>query len=284
MAAEVLQGRPVAEAIQAEVAEEVEALKAAGHPPSLVAVEVGGDEGTAAYVRMQRRVAEAVGIEYRLDSLPEQTTQEQLSQHIIAINDDDNVTGLILQVPFPDHLDTRAAQDLVAQRKDVDGISAVNLGLLAQERPRLVPCVAMSVAALVRASGRPVQGAEAVVVGASDRVGKPIALMLWTEFPTLTICHIYTVDLAFHTKYADILVVAAGVPGLITGDMVKPGALVIDVGINYVDGKMVGDVDFDDVAQAAGMITPVPGGVGPCTVASLMKNVVEAAKWQANRQ
>jgi len=284
MAATVLQGKPVAEAIKAEVAREVEALKAAGRRPSLVAVQVGTDEGTEAYVRVQRKVAEEVGSEYRLDQLPEQTTQEQLSQHLLALNDDDTVTGLILQMPLPVHLDARAAQDLVAQKKDVDGISAASLGLLVQNRPRLAPCTAMSAMALIHASGRPIRGAEAVIVGRSDIVGKPVALMLMAEHATPTICHTRTADLGFHTRRADILVVAAGRPRLVTGDMIKPGALVVDVGINYVDGKMVGDVDFDAAVQVAGIITPVPGGVGPCTVASLMQNLVEAAKWQANQR
>lgn len=282
MAAEVLKGKPVADAIKAEVAAEVETLKAAGQQPSLVAVQVGADEGIAAYVRMQQKVADGVGIEYRLDQLPEQTTQDELSQHLLAINDDDAVTGLILQMPLPDHLDARAAQDLVAQKKDVDGISAANLGLLVQNRPRLAPCTAMSAMALIHASGRPIKGAEAVIVGRSDIVGKPVALMLMAEHATPTLCHTRTADLTFHTRRADILVVAAGRPGLVTGDMIKPGSLVVDVGINYEDGKMVGDVDFDSAVEVAGMITPVPGGVGPCTVASLMKNVVEAAKWQAS--
>ncbi len=280
MPAEVLSGKPVAEAITAEVQAEAAQLARQGLAPLLVSVMVGQDEGIAAYVRMQAKVAEQVGVGYRLDELPASTSQPQLADHITSLNHDAAVTGVILQMPLPDGLDARSAQDLVAQSKDVDGISPANLGLLAQNRPRLAPCTAMSAMALIRASGRPIKGAEAVIVGRSDIVGKPLALMLMAEHATPTLCHTRTRDLAFHTRRADILVAAAGRPRLIKGDMVKPDALVIDVGINYVDGKMVGDVDFEAAAEVAGIITPVPGGVGPCTVASLMRNVVEAAKWQ----
>ena len=280
MPAEVLKGKPVADAIKAEVQRTVAGLAGQGCKPLLVSVMVGEDEGIAAYVRMQQRAADEVGIAYRLDQLPPFTSQHELHRHIRRLNDDAEVTGVILQLPLPEQLDARSAQDLVAQQKDVDGISAANLGLLAQNRPRLAPCTALAAMALIHASGRPVKGAEAVIVGRSDIVGKPVALLLMAEHATPTICHTRTRDLAFHTRRADILVAAAGRPKLITGDMVKPGALVIDVGINYVNGQMVGDVDFESASEVAGILTPVPGGVGPCTVASLMRNVVEAATWQ----
>lgn len=277
----LLKGKPIADEIRTRVAHDVVAIKGGGGSLKLVAIAVGENEEAASYARMQQKAAEALGIDYELKQLPGDASQSQLAEEILALNADPAATGVILQMPVPDQIDRWAAQDLIAQRKDVDGVSAANLGSVLQNRWRLAPCTALAAMALIEASEREIKGAEAVIVGRSEIVGKPVALMLMQRHATPTICHTRTKDLAFHTRRADILVVAAGRPGVVTGAMIQPGALVVDVGINYVDGKMVGDVEAESAQAVAGILTPVPGGVGPVTAAVLMRNVVEARKWQS---
>ncbi|MGC9319981.1 MAG: bifunctional 5,10-methylenetetrahydrofolate dehydrogenase/5,10-methenyltetrahydrofolate cyclohydrolase, partial [Armatimonadota bacterium] len=267
MSAEILEGTPVAEAIRAELAAQIEEMQ---RPPRLVAVMVGDDPGARAYARMQARACEEVAIDYALEKLEADITQSQLLQAISELNLDPLVDGIILQLPLPDHLDAFEAQGSIDPVKDVDGVHPMNLGLVAAERPILAPCTAQAVVRLVEESGAEIRGAEVVMVGRSVIVGKPAALMLLDRGATVTICRSTTRDLAFHTSRAEILVVAIGRAEHVRGDHIKPGAVVIDVGINRVDDptrkrgyRLVGDVAFDEVKEVAGWITPVPGGVGP---------------------
>jgi len=296
MAAQLLEGEPIAKRIREQVQKDVADLKARGVAVKLVAVMLGQNPGAVAYAKMQRKSCEAAGIAYELLELPEDTSEGGLLKEIGRLNADRSVHGIIIQMPVPAHIDARKAQAAVAAGKDVDGVNPANIGRIVQGRPGLAPCTAMSVVELVRASGRDMYGAEVVVVGHSEIVGKPVALLLVDKYitedeqgktdklagATVTVCHIGTSqrgDLAAHTKSADVLIVAVGKAGLVRGDMIKPGATVIDVGINRVEGKIVGDVDAASAVEVAGQITPVPGGVGPVTTALLLRNTVQAAKW-----
>lgn len=277
MPATILEGKPIAEAIHAELAEEIAALD---RPPRLVALMVGDDAGARAYAKMQARAAGTVGIEYELRKLPGDLSQADLLATIAEANSDAGIDGIILQMPLPGGLDATEAQGAIDPRKDVDGVHPLNLGLVTAGRPVLAPCTAQSAVRLVEASGAEVCGAEVVVVGRSVIVGKPAALMLLDRGATVTICRSTTRDLAAHTRRAQILVVAIGRAQMIRGDQISPGAVVIDVGMNWTKGGYVGDVAFDEAAQVAGAVTPVPGGVGPVTVAMLLRNTVTAAKLQ----
>lgn len=277
MSAQILEGRPLADRIRASLAAQVEQMD---RPPRLVALMVGDDAGARAYAKMQAKACRGVGIDYELRELDPDLTQEELLAAIAEANGDDAVTGIILQMPLPEGLDATAAQRAIDPRKDVDGVHPMNLGLVAQGEPVLAPCTAQAVVALIEESGAELRGAEVVVVGRSVIVGKPAALMLLDRGATVTVCRSTTRDLAFHTARADILVVAIGRAMMIRGDQIKPGAVVIDVGMNWMDGGYVGDVAFDEAVQVAGTITPVPGGVGPVTVTMLLRNTVEAAKRQ----
>jgi len=277
MAATILDGRAIAQRLRAELAQQISHLP---RPPRLVAITAGGDEGARAYARTQRKSAEQVGVDYELRELPD-ADQSALLAAITAANADDTVDGLILLRPLPEGVDARTLQAAIAPAKDVDGVSPHNLGLTAQGDDSFAPNTALAAVHLVEQSGAPVRGAEAVVVGRSVIVGKPAALMLLDRGATVTICRTTTRDLPFHTSRADILIAAAGSPGLIRGDQIKPGAVVIDVAMNWVEdggrGHFVGDVVFDEAVQVAGAITPVPGGVGPVTVTMLMRSVYRAA-------
>jgi methylenetetrahydrofolate dehydrogenase (NADP+)/methenyltetrahydrofolate cyclohydrolase len=280
MAATLLDGKSIVERLNAETVAGVERYKGEGVTLKLVAVLVGSNPGAVAYAKMQKKACDGVGIEYELRELPEATTQDELAATIQALNDDPRVTGIILQTPVPMTINQKAMQALISPKKDVDGVSPANMGAIVLSRARLAPCTALSVMSLIRESGVTLKGLEVVMVGHSEIVGKPVALFLLDELATVTVCHIGTRDTAAHTRNADLVIVATGVPGLIKADMVKDGVVVIDVGINRVEGKIVGDVDFEPVAAKASQITPVPGGVGPCTVAHLLNNVVKAADWQ----
>lgn len=277
MSATILDGRAIAEKLRAELAGQIAALDRA---PRLVAIMAGGDEGARSYARIQRKTAEQVGVAYELRE-PPGADQGTLLAEIEAANTDDAVDGLILLTPVPDGVDLRALQAAIAPARDVDGVSPHNLGLTAQGDDSFAPNTALAAVHLVEESGTQVRGAEAVVVGRSVIVGKPAALMLLDRGATVTICRTTTRDLAFHTSRADILIAAAGSPGLIRGEQIKPGAVVIDVAMNWVGnggkGRFVGDVVFDEAVQVAGAITPVPGGVGPVTVTMLMRNTIQAA-------
>jgi methylenetetrahydrofolate dehydrogenase (NADP+)/methenyltetrahydrofolate cyclohydrolase len=304
VSAKLLEGKPIADEIRARVKAGVEELKAKGKTPKLVAILAGENPGAKFYAGAQEKACAAVGIEYTLEQLPADTTQADLEGAIARLNADGSVHGLLLLMPLPKGLDGAKAQALIDPRKDVDGVSPANLGRVVLGQPRLAPCTAMSVIELVRASGVDVYGKEVVVVGSSEIVGKPAALLLVDKYittdaegktdklagATVTVCHIGTSergDLAAHTSRADILVTAVGVkPGLISGDMVKAGAIVIDVAtIRVKDAetgktKTYGDVDFEGASEKAAAITPVPGGVGVVTTALLLRNTLEAATWQ----
>jgi len=279
-----LDGRALAEKIRQDFAPKVEALIAAGRRPRLVVVQVGHNDAAQAYIRGQRRGAERWNIEFHLETLPADAEEDGVRRALHALNVDAEVSGILLSLPLPEGLAPRALQREILPSKDVEGVHPENLGGLLWARDGLLPCTALAALALIDESGIDLRGKEAVVVGHSEIVGKPAALLLLGRNATVTVCHIDTQDVAAHTREADVLVVAVGKAGLITGDMIKPGAVVIDVGINAVPSdegpgrmRLVGDVDFDTAAKKAAAITPVPGGVGPVTVAMLMRNTVLAA-------
>lgn len=279
-----LDGRALAERVRLRHAPDVDALLAGGRRPRLVAIRVGENEATAAYERGQRRGAEAWRIEYEVCTLPSTSGEQRVVDAIEEANADEAVTGVLLQLPLPPSLHARALQRCIDPAKDVEGVHPANLGAVVHGKETLAPCTAMAVIALIESSGIAVRGAEAVVVGHSEIVGKPVALMLLARDATTTVCHKFTRDVAKHTRGADVLVVAVGKPGLVTADMVRPGAVVVDVGINAVPvagspGKtrLVGDVDYDGLVAKGCHVTPVPGGVGPVTVAMLLRNTVWAA-------
>ncbi len=278
---EVLDGRALAARIRKEVREEVLAFtERHGVAPCLVAILVGNDPASSLYVRNKAKAATQVGIRSETFHLPAETSQEELLRLVDELNRRTDVHGILPQMPLPAHLDPEAVFERLDPRKDVDGLSPDNVGRLALGRPRLVPCTPLGILALVRETGRSLEGACAVVVGRSNLVGKPTAHLLLTEHATVTLCHSRTRDLGRHTREADVLVAAVGRPRLVTAEMVKPGAVVIDVGITRDGGRVLGDVDFDAVRDVAGWITPVPGGVGPMTVAMLLRNTLQAARIQ----
>ena len=277
MSAVLLNGKEMAAALEKVQREKADALRLAGVRPALAVIMVGEDPASAIYVRNKQRACERIGILSRLIHLPAETEQAELHAQIDALNADASVHGILIQLPLPSSLDEHAALMRVDAAKDVDGFHVVNSGMLLQGRPAVVPCTPRGILYMLQQAGVPLDGANAAVVGRSNIVGKPTALLLAQENCTVTLCHSHTRSLAEITRRADILVAAVGRPRLITADMVKPGAAVIDVGINRVDGKLCGDVDFEAVAEQAGCITPVPGGVGPMTVAMLMENTLEAA-------
>ena len=288
MSAQLLLGKPLAEKIRAEVSKEVVDLKARGVSPSLVAVQVGQNDDSRVYTNAQRKNAEAVGITYDLQELPADMTQDQLLKHIANLNADPKVTGIILQMPLPPHIEAKVCQWSIALEKDIEAITPANVGLLTMARPRLVPCTALGAFELVKSTGVELYGKEVVIVGVSDIVGKPAAFLFLHEYCTVTICRSSTSKrglLESHVNRAEILVAAVGVPHMVKGSWVKEGAIVVDVGINTTkDGKIVGDVETEIAAEKAAWITPVPGGAGTATTAILMKNTVEAAKWQLEKK
>ena len=248
-----------------------------GLSPTLATILVGDDPASAVYVRSKTRAATQIGIAVRDHHLPASTSQTELHELLTRLNEDADVNGILLQLPLPDGLDEEALLDTIAPEKDVDGFHPVNLGLLLRGRPALRPCTPAGCMDLIRHTGTSISGRHAVIVGRSNIVGKPVALMLLAEHATVTICHSRTADLAEQVRRADILIAAAGRPKMIPGDWIKPGAIVVDVGINRIDdGSLVGDVDFDGAQGRAAWITPVPGGVGPMTIAHLMQNTVQA--------
>ncbi len=275
MTAALIDGRALAKDIRARLKDARVSL--GDRPVRLVSIEVGESPAAAVYLRNQRRAADEIGIELEARNLPADLSEDELIATIRELNQNPLVTGLLIQRPLPAGMDPRRIQLAIDRRKDVEGMHPANMGTILYQEPRLPPCTAAAAVEMVRATGIDLHGAETVVVGHSEIVGKPIAILLLHHLSTVTVCHIGTRNLAEHTRAADILVVAVGKAGLIRGDMVKPGAVVIDIGINQVDGKIVGDVDFDSALQVAGHITPVPGGIGPVSVAMLLRNTLRAA-------
>jgi methylenetetrahydrofolate dehydrogenase (NADP+)/methenyltetrahydrofolate cyclohydrolase len=283
--AEILKGKPIADQMSEEIRSTMEELGKHGIGVSIAAVQVGQDPAAEFYVRNQQKQAQAHGIEHNLHQLAENTTQQQLMDYIHKLNNDPTVTGIILLTPLPKPLDAWAAQIEIDPKKDVEGIHPVNLGMLVYNQERLAPCTALAAVKMVEATGVDTVGAETVIVGRSAIVGKPAALLLLEKklSATVTICHTGTSKrgkLAEHVANADIVIAAMGVAGAIKGEWIKPGATVIDVGTNQTADGIVGDVEFEVASQRAGIITPVPGGVGTVTTRILMRNAVEAVRWQ----
>ena len=277
MSAMILSGKEMAAELELQQTARCVELNKSGIHPCLTVILVGDDPASAIYVRNKERACARIGIESRTVRMPAETTQAELIGQIDALNADNTVHGILIQLPLPKHLDEAAALMRVRSDKDVDGFHVYNSGRLLQNNPTVLPCTPRGIMYMLKKSGVQLDGARAVVVGRSNIVGKPAALLLLRENCTVTICHSHTKDLAEITRQADVLVAAVGRAKFITADMVKPGATVIDVGINRVDGKLCGDVDFEGVSEIAAAISPVPGGVGPMTVAMLMENTLEAA-------
>jgi methylenetetrahydrofolate dehydrogenase (NADP+) / methenyltetrahydrofolate cyclohydrolase len=281
--ARVIDGRAVAAEVRARVADEVRDLAAAhgGRTPGLATVLVGDDPASHVYVGNKRKQTEEVGMRSVHHGLEASTPQDELLALIDELNADQEVDGILVQVPLPGQIDQDAVIEAIDPAKDVDGLTAESAGLLAQGRPGLVPCTPQGVLELLRHAGVGLEGADAVIVGRSILVGRPLASLLLNANATVTVCHSRTRDLAGVCRRADILVAAVGSPRLVKADWVKPGAAVIDVGMNRTDDGLVGDVDFDAAREVAGTITPVPGGVGPMTIAMLLQNTVlaAAARW-----
>ncbi len=278
MSAKIIDGKGISAQIRAELKEKVAGLKEKGVVPSLTVILVGDDPGSQVYVRNKERACREAGMVGQVIRMPAETTREELLAEIRKVNEDDSVHGLLVQLPLPKHLNEAEIIRSINPEKDVDGLHPMTQGLILSGAPAALPCTPRGCIELLKRAGVPMKGAEAVVIGRSVMVGKPMALLLLNEHATVTICHSRTKNLAEVARRADILVAAIGKPRFITQDMVKPGAAVIDVGINRMpDGSLTGDVDYEPVREVAGFITPVPGGVGPMTIAMLLENTVEAA-------
>jgi methylenetetrahydrofolate dehydrogenase (NADP+)/methenyltetrahydrofolate cyclohydrolase len=278
MTAKIIDGKSLAAEVRASLRPAVEQLAARGRRPGLAAILVGDDPASRIYVRNKLRACDETGLRRVLHEYPAGVDEATLLARVTELDRDPRVHGILVQLPLPPQIDERRVLSAVSPAKDVDGFHVQNLGLLVAGRPGFLPCTPVGVMRMLESEAVPLAGRRAVVVGRSNIVGKPVALLLLQKDATVTICHSKTVDLAAITRQADVLVAAAGRVGLITAEMVKPGACVIDVGTNRLpDGKLCGDVDFERVKSVAGWLTPVPGGVGPMTVAMLLSNTVRAA-------
>lgn len=278
MSARIIDGKAVAARICEELKAKVAALTAAGKQPGLAVIIVGNNPASRVYVNNKKKKCAELGIYSEEHALAESVTEAELLGLIDRLNQDPKIHGILVQLPLPEHLNEQLILDRISPAKDVDGFHPVNVGRMLIGLPGFLPCTPAGVMELIKETGINIAGKECVVVGRSNIVGKPQGILLLREHGTVTICHSRTKDLGEVCRRADILVVAVGKAELITGEMVKPGAVVIDVGMNRNEaGKLVGDVQFDSVAQVAGWITPVPGGVGPMTIAMLMRNTVESA-------
>ena len=280
MAAQIIDGKALALTLREGIGQEVAILeKNTGVKPGLAAVLVGDDPASAVYVRNKKRACEKAGLYPQEHILPTSTTQDELLKLIHSLNADPKIHGILVQLPLPPHIDSKAILQAVSPEKDADGFHPVNVGRLVEGDPVFVPCTPKGVIHMIDSTGGDISGKRAVVIGRSNIVGKPVAMLLLHRHATVTICHSRTKDLPDRVREADIVIAAIGKPLFVTSDMVKDGAVVIDVGINRLaDGRLVGDVDFDRVKERASWITPVPGGVGPMTIAMLLQNTLESAK------
>lgn len=283
MTAEIIDGRAMGAQIKAELRQEIERYRdQQGRAPGLVIVRVGGDAASGHYSNAILRVAQEVGLSARLEQLPTRTTPDELRALLLALNADAQAQGLIVQMPLPGHLSQKMVADTIDPEKDIDGISPRSAGNLFLGLPSFLPATAASVMEILERTRTPLAGRRAVVVSRSNVVGKPLAMMLLQKNATVTVCHSRTTNLPFYTRQADVLVAAAGRARMISGDMVRPGAVVIDVGYNQTpEGGIIGDVDFSAVREVAAAVTPTPGGVGPLTNILLLKQCVQAAQHQA---
>jgi len=283
MTARILDGNALSTKLREQLAHRAAALKAKGVTPALAVILVGEDPASQVYVRNKVNGCEKCGIRSIKDVYAPDVDPAVVFARIAELNADPSVHGILVQLPLPKHFDADAVLEAISPEKDVDGFHAENVGALMQGNPRFIPCTPYGVMKMLESENVPLKGAEAVIVGRSNIVGKPMAMLLLAKSCTVTVCHSQSKDLKFHTKRADILVAAVGRAKMITGDMVKPGAVVIDVGINRLQsgpdaGKLCGDVDFETAKDVAGVITPVPGGVGPMTITMLLTNTLESAE------
>jgi len=279
--ARILDGRPIAAMIRARVARQVSAFKGRYRfTPVLTAVMVGDQVASSVYVQQILRACKSVGVDSRVVELPRSATADELRAVLEVLNEDPEVAGIIVQQPLPRHIPLSTLTDTIKPAKDIDGIHPLNTGLMALGYEGFLPACAEAAVEIPKYYGYPLEGKRAVVIGRSNVVGKPVQLLLMREHCTVTVCHRRTVNLAAEIARAEIVVTAAGAAGLITGNMLHPGALVVDVGINVVGGRIVGDVDYDSALKVAAAITPVPGGVGPVTNAVLLEHLIRAARWQ----
>lgn len=293
MSAKIIDGVAISKEIREEIKKEVQELKEKhGITPGLVTILVGENPASVSYVTAKQKTAHELGFYSIQENLPESVPEDELLKMIEKYNNDPKIHGILVQLPLPKHIDENKVIYAIDPRKDVDGFHPVNVGKMVIGLPCFLPCTPYGILVLLDKAGCKVDGAEVVVIGRSNIVGKPVAILLFQKRKpvgnaTVTICHTATKDMAFHTKRADILIVAAGKPKVVTADMVKPGVVVIDVGVNRIGttpegkAKLCGDVDFDSVKEVASAITPVPGGVGPMTITMLMKNTLESAKMWA---
>ncbi|MDQ3214675.1 MAG: bifunctional methylenetetrahydrofolate dehydrogenase/methenyltetrahydrofolate cyclohydrolase FolD [Pseudomonadota bacterium] len=284
MAARIIDGKALAADIREALVDRVKQLSFAGHRPGLAVILVGDDPASAVYVRNKGVACEQVGIQSSIDRMPADTSEDELLKRIGELNRDDNVHGILVQTPLPSHVSSSRVLAAIAFEKDVDGLHATNAGLTLMGTPYFRSCTPYGVMKMLESIGTPIEGSQAVVLGRSNMVGKPMAMLLLAANATVTIAHSKTRALAAITRTADILIAAVGRRNLVTADMVKPGSVIIDVGTNRTaEGKLAGDVDFQNVRQVAGWISPVPGGVGPMTIAMLLTNTVEAAERRARQ-
>jgi len=278
--ARLLEGKPLAEKIKEEIKQQVSSLK---KKPVLTSIQVGDNPGAEAYAKSQKKTAESLGIDYQFHKLIQDTTEASLIEFIQKLNSDKSVNGIIIQMPLPGQIDYKKISQFILPQKDAEGMHPANIGKIVFGKANILPCTPAAAMELLNSTGVNLYGKEVVIVGHSEIVGKPLALLLLDKFATVTVCHIGTSKagkLEEHVRKAEVLIVAVGKAGLIKGEWIKEGAIVIDVGINRVGDKIVGDVEFETAEKRASYITPVPGGVGPLTVTMLMRNVVEAAKLQ----
>lgn len=278
MSAKLLEGKPIAERIREEIRKQIQN---AGINPVLASILVGENGGAESYARAQKKLSEGLGISYQLHKLNADSAEPALIELIQKLNNDKKINGIILQMPLPAHIDGRKMSNYILPEKDVEGMHPENIGKLFFAKAKIIPCTAAAVMELINSTAVDLYGKEVVVVGHSEIVGKPLALLLLEKFATVTVCHIGTSKrgkLEEHIRQAEVLIVAVGKPDLIKGPWVREGAIVIDVGINRVGDKIVGDVEFDEASKRASWITPVPGGVGPLTATLLMRNLVESTK------
>jgi methylenetetrahydrofolate dehydrogenase (NADP+)/methenyltetrahydrofolate cyclohydrolase len=278
--ARLLEGKPIAAKIKEQIKQDVQSMES---KPVLASIQVGENAGAEAYAKSQKKTADNLGIDYQFHNLNQDTSQDSLIEFIEKLNSDKKVNGIIVQMPLPTQIDYKKISQYIQPEKDVEGMHPDNIGKIVFGKAKIVPCTVASVMELLAVTGEKLYGKEVVVVGHSEIVGKPLSLLLLEKFATTTVCHIGTSQagkLQEHVARAEILVVAVGKAGLIKGNWVKQGAIVIDVGINRVEGKIVGDIEFIEAEKRAAWITPVPGGVGPLTVTMLMRNLIEAVKLQ----
>ncbi|EES88774.1 bifunctional methylenetetrahydrofolate dehydrogenase/methenyltetrahydrofolate cyclohydrolase FolD [Helicobacter canadensis] len=282
---QILDGKALALEIQHTIKQEVQELSKQQITPGLAVILVGDDPASQSYVNMKAKACSQTGIYSTTHKMPESITEEALLQTISMMNENPNIDGILVQLPLPKHINTTAILEAISPKKDVDGFHPFNMGRVFANLDGFIPATPMGVITLLEHYKIPIEGKNVVIVGASNIVGKPLGALFLNKNATITLCHIYTQNLAEHTKKADILCVGVGKPNLITQDMVKEGAIVVDIGITKLEnGKIVGDVDFDNVAPKCSYITPVPGGVGPMTIASLLQNTIKAAKLRAQKE